>query len=202
MQTVNLYNGMLLPKPEELPIQNLLLSTMAGILIAAIFWFVNWNGIEQVRTQHQVLFEQKEKLKEQVEQLQEIIPSVEEKIRAENKISKMQRQLQFQQQTARLITQLNQKQTAGYFGVLSNLAELNKKSYWFTRIMLNSDQLNLEGKTFESAAVANMVTQLQQLPNTKNVNFSKVIIEREKSRDRAASFFLYAKDRELNNGSK
>jgi len=199
MQQVNLYNGSLLPIPEKLPIKNLWIAIIIGFSLSAILWFVQWNGINGVRKQHQTLLSQQQKLQKQLLQLQQIIPTVEEKIIAENKIKKLQKQLQFQEKTAQLITALNQKQTAGYFGVLTNLSQLDKKNYWFTRIFLNTDHLSLEGKTFESAAVANMVSQLQLLPNTQNINFSKVIIEREKAKDRAANFYLYAAGEENSN---
>ena len=199
MQKVNLYNGKLIPKPEQLPLQSLWFATTAGVALSLILWFMTWNGVKQIRQQYQSVFEQKEKLKNQITQLQSIIPTLEEKINAESKIKRLQKQLQFQQQTSQLISRLNSNQTAGYFGVLSNLADLKKKNYWFTRILLNSDQLSLEGKTFESAAVAKMVSELQLLPNTQNINFSKVVIEREKSKDRAANFYLYATDEEMGN---
>jgi Tfp pilus assembly protein PilN len=197
MQKINLYNGQLIPKPEELPIQTLWLAAGVGVLLSFVLWYLAWSDVRKISQQHQTVFAQQQKLKNQITQLQSIIPSVEEKISAENKIKKLQKQLQFQEQTSQLITRLNSKQTAGYFGVLSNLSDLKKEKYWFTRILLNSDQLSLEGKTYESSAVANMVSQLQQLPNTNKVNFSKVIIEREKSKDRAANFYLYAKNEEM-----
>ena len=199
MQQVNLYNGLLIPKPEELPIQTLWFAASAGVVLSSILWFVTWNGVKEIRQQHETAFIQKEKLKNQIVQLQAIIPTIEEKINAENKIKRLQKQLQYQQQTSQLINQLNSKQTAGYFGVLSDLSDLKKKKYWFTRILINSDQLSLEGKTFESSAVAKMVSELQNLPNTKKINFRKVIIEREKSKDRAANFYLYATGEEIGN---
>ncbi len=192
MQKVNLYNGLLLPKPEQLPIQNLWLAIAAGVVIALGMWFMQWSNIGEVRKQHQTLISQKDKLKGQIGELESIIPSEAEKNKALNKIKKMQKQLKHQEQTSQLIAVLNKKQTAGYFGVMEDLSQLKKTKYWFTRIVLNSDQLSLEGKTYESASVANMINQLQNMPRTKKINFSKVIIEREKSQDRAASFYLFA----------
>ncbi len=192
MQKVNLYNGALLPKPEALPLATLWMAVAAAIVLTMIMWFMQWSDVNEVQQRLEKLTQQKNQMQQQLTDLQAIVLSAEEKVIAERKIKKLQQQLQQQQQTSELIAELNKKQSNGYSGVMEDLANVNKKHLWLTRIRLDADQLSLEGKTFESATVANMVNQLQELPNTNKINFRKVVIERKSAKDRTASFYLYA----------
>ena len=199
-QKVNLYQGQLLPTPEVLPINTLAYAAIGGIVLSFILWFMQWNGLNKVKTLAQTQQNQQQKMLSQLSKLQALIPTADVEARATASIQKLQNQLQQRQQTSELIKQLNETQGKGFSAIFKDLSQVKNKDLWLTRIFIKNHNINLEGKTLESSSVANMVIQLQKFPNTGDVKFKEVNIERKKVQDKVATFYLYSDAEAVSNG--
>lgn len=199
-QQVNLYRGQLLPTPEALPINTLAYAAVAGVVLSFLMWFMQWNGLDKVKKLSQTQQKQQQKMISQLSELQALIPTADVEARATASIQKLQNQLQQRQQTSELIKQLNKTQGKGFSSIFKDLSQVKNKDIWLTRVFIKNHNINLEGKTLESSSVANMVIQLQKMPNTSDIKFKEVNIERKKVKDRVAGFYLYSDAEAVSDG--
>ncbi len=191
-QQVNLYRGQLIPRPEALPVHTLIYATLVGVVLSLLLWFIQWNGLNKVKQLAQIQQKQQQKMFTQLSKLQTLIPAVDMEARANASIKKLQYQLQQRQQTSELIKQLNTTQGKGFSTIFEDLAQVNTRNLWLTRIFIKNHKLNLEGKTLEAASVPKLVIQLQKSTNSRNILFNDVSIERKNIQDKAVAFYLYS----------
>lgn len=200
MQRINLYRGQLLPEPEVLPLSSINISIIAGILLSALIWFLSWQQHNHVLKQQQTQLNQMSHLQKQLKEFQALIPTADVEARAMASINRLQNELQQRMQLSRLIDIINEKNSQGFSDIFHDLAQIKNKDLWFTRILVKANQINLEGKTLESASVANMVIQLQGMKHTSSIKFKEVNISRKKARDKIADFILYSDPEGVQNG--
>ncbi len=200
MQQVNLYRGQLLPVPESLPIQNLVIATLAGLILSAGLWLTQWSSLNSLKNVALKQQQQQQQMADQLKELQALIPTADIEARATASIQKLQNQLQQRKQTSELIKSLNETKGKGFSAIFKDLTQVKNKDLWLTRIFIKDHNINLEGKTFESASVANMVVQLQRLPHTSSIKLKEVSIKRKRAQDKIASFYLYSDAEAVSNG--
>ncbi len=190
MQSINLYHGSLLPKPESIPFWMVNLAVIAGLVVSALWISSEWQKNQKARTQLKHQQQQQQQIEASLRSMQEQIPSaaVETKIRLN--IVELQHTLKNSQALYQMVQRLDGERPSGFSGILTDLSTLPNKDFWFTHINLANNGVHLKGKTYESAAIANLVSRLQILPNTRQTQFGNLVITRDSARKKIAEFSL------------
>ncbi len=190
MQTINLYRGSLLPKPEVLPLWYLSVVILIGVIASGFWMYGSWSQLHNSQKQLALIQKQQGQLQSALEQMQKQIPSVAQEAKMQKVIHELQQKLSNSKSLSQMVKQLEGRQNASFSGIFKDLSSLPKNDFWFTRIHLSRLGIELTGKTYASAKIADLVTRLQLLPHTQNAQFGQLVIERESANKKIASFSL------------
>jgi len=207
VQSVNLYHGVLLPKPEKFPSWYLAVVLLLGVVGSAVWMFSSWQKHNDVQIQADSLKHTESQIAHTISLMKEQIPTAEQEAQLRAVILRLQKQYQDSQAITELVNYLESHAAADFSGILEDFSTLTDDDFWFTRIQVNQNGLELSGKTYHSAKIAKMVSQLQLLPHTKQAKFGQLTIERDGAgatavNNSAASFHLSPLQFEVNHDNQ
>ncbi len=192
MQQINLYLEEFRPKKDNLNFRQLLMVTVAFLLVfVALGWHVTSNTSllkQQVEQERKMLLP----LEAQKAELDKMLASRPDDQRLEQTLAALQADLQNKSLALNTLKNSDIDASGGYSALLSQLAQNSNRRIWFTDIQITDDVLILKGQTVDPKLITSWIDNATTHKSLSR-RFSGIAIAQNEKDSRVYDF-------ELNNG--
>jgi len=191
-QQINLYQDILIDKPEPLQSRHAWLAVLAVLVCLVVIALYGARQVTQLRTQKVELTQQIESDRQRVALLEKEHPEVHKNVLLEETITRLEREIRGQQQALDYFSRQDMESNAHMLASLEGLARNPLKGVWLNRVRIfeRGEDVVLAGRSMS----ADLVPDYLSLLGTEHVfggrTFSRLRLERIKEGNGWVDFIL------------